>query len=108
MPKTKKKRSRCGKENKNPEKWPSRPKKHCQLSDESMLGALKAVMDGEMGVNRAVLEFGVPCTTLKDRIAGRVVNGTSIGPKTYLTHEEEQELVDFLFKCSKMGQEVRC
>ncbi len=49
------------------------------------------------------MEFSVPRTTLKDRISGRVVHGTSVGPKTYLTHEEEQELVDFLLKCSKMG-----
>ncbi len=48
-----------------------------------------------MGVNRAALEFGVPRTTLKDRIAGRVVHGTNIGPRKYLSLEEEQELVNF-------------
>ena len=32
----------------------------------SMENALEAVKEGEMGVNRAVLEFGVPKTTLKD------------------------------------------
>ena len=49
----------------------SRPKKYKQWTDESMQGALKAVAEG-MGVNRAVLEYGVPRTTLKDRVAGRV------------------------------------
>ncbi len=44
------------------------------------------------------MEFSVPRTTLKDRISGRVVHGTSVRPKTYLTHEEEQELVDFFLK----------
>ena len=51
-----------------------------------------------MGVNRAALEFWVPGITLKDRLAGRVVHGTNIGPKKYLSHEEEQELVNFLIK----------
>ena len=34
---------------------------------------------------------------------GRVVHGTKSGPKPYLTHEEEQKLVEFLINCSKMG-----
>ncbi len=36
-----------------------------------MSGALKAITEG-MGVNRAAEEFGIPKTTLKDRVAGRV------------------------------------
>ena len=56
-----------------------------------------------MGINRAALQFGVPCTTLKDRISGRVLHVTRIGPKPYLSHEEEKELVEFICNCSKMG-----
>ena len=85
-------------------KLPSnRPKKLRQWDDESMVSAMNAVANGELGINRAALEFGVPKTTLKDRLSGRVVHGTNIGLKPYLNHEEEQELVDFLVKCSKMG-----
>ena len=39
-----------------------------------MQGALKAIAEG-MGVNRAAMEYGVPRTTLKDRVAGRVQHG---------------------------------
>ena len=42
------------------------------------------------------------CTSLKDRVAGRVPDGCNIGPKRYLTYEEENELVEFILKCSKM------
>ena len=56
-----------------------------------------------MGVNRAALEFNVPCTTLKDRLAGRVLHGTRSGPKPYLTSQEEKELVELLVSCSRMG-----
>ncbi len=45
----------------------------------------------------------VPRTTLMDRLSGRVIHGTKMGPKSYLTREEEKELVDFLVNCSKMG-----
>ena len=37
-----------------------------------MVNAMAAMQSGEMGVNKASLEYGVPKTTLKDRIAGRV------------------------------------
>ena len=81
----------------------NRPKTLRQWSDQSMVGAMEAVQEGRMGVNRAALEFGIPRTTLKDRISGRVVHGSKSGPKPYLTYEEEKEMVDFLITCSKMG-----
>ena len=56
-----------------------------------------------MGVNKAVLEFNVPCTSLKDQVADRVSDGCYMGPKPYLTYEEESELVGFIIKCSNMG-----
>ena len=93
-------------------KLPSnQPKKLRQWDDESMVSAMDTVANGELGVNQAALEFGVPKTSLKDRLLGRVMHGTNIGPKPYLNHEEEQELVDFLVKCSKIAmerQETKC
>ena len=68
-----------------------------------MVQAMDAVKSGLLGVNRAALEYGVPKTTLKDRIAGRVSHGTNIGSKPYLSKKEEEELVKFLINCSKMG-----
>ena len=67
-----------------------------------MENALDAVVSGKMGVNRAAIEFNVPCTSLKDRVPGRVPDGCNMGPKRYLTYEEESELVEFIIKCSKM------
>ena len=75
---------------------PGDPRKYRQWCEESMLGALKAVSEGTMGINRAATEFGVPRTTLKDRIAGRVTHGSKSGRKPYLTHSEEKELYDYL------------
>ena len=81
----------------------NRPKRLRQWNDDAMKRALEAVAEGKIGVNRAALEFNVPRTTLKDRISGRVIHGSNMGPKTYLTHEEEKELVDFLVNCANMG-----
>ena len=72
-----------------------------------MQGALKAVAEGRMGVNRAALEYGVPRTTLKDRVAGRVQHGCKSGRSPYLTQEEEQELVNYLITCYDIGYPKR-
>ena len=50
------------------------------------------------------LEHGIPKTTLKDRISGKVKHGTNPGPSSFLTREEENELTSFLTKACKMGQ----
>jgi len=56
-----------------------------------------------MAIRQAALRFGVPKSTLGDRISGRVLPGASCGPKGYLTPEEEEELVNFLLRCAAMG-----
>ena len=86
-----------------PPKRKGRVLKRKQWSEESMLGAIKAVQEGTLGVNRAALEFAVPKTTLKDRLSGRVIHGSSCGARPYLSKEEEKELVNFITTCSKMG-----
>ncbi len=97
-----KQKGSANKENQPPKK-PNRPTKLRIWSNESMIAAMDAVKNGLLGVNRAAMEFGVPKTTLKDRIAGRVIHGTNIGRDPFLSKQEEEELVKFLVKCFKMG-----
>lgn len=78
-----------------------RPKKYRQWNEESMSGAIKAVIDGKMGVNRAADQYGIPRSTLKDRVSAR--HGTKSGPQPYLSYEEEQELARYLVKCAEIG-----
>ena len=49
--------------------------------------AINCVTQGKMGVNRAADQYGIPRTTLKDRLAGRTV-GEKPGPTPYLSHSE--------------------
>ena len=67
-----------------------------QWSDESMIKAMDAMKSGQLGVNRAAEQFGVPKTTQKDRLSGRVEHGNKSGRAPYLTKHEEKELVEFL------------
>ena len=110
MPGRKRKRSKKAASSKEPTVdhagCPQAKKKYKQWNNEAMLGAMKAVSEGT-GVNRAALEFGVPKSTLKDRVAGKVQHGSKSGKTPYLTHDEEKELVDFLISSSKIGYPKR-
>ena len=65
------------------------------MSDESMVSAINAVREGRMIASVAARSYGVPPSTLKDRISG---SGTKPGPVPHLTEAEEEELVEFLKK----------
>lgn len=68
-----------------------------------MLAAMKLAENGEISANHAADIHGVPRSTLKDRLKGRVVHGTKPGPRPYLDSTEERELVDYLFDAAKTG-----
>ena len=68
-----------------------------------MTGAMKAVADGLLGINKAADEFDVLRTTLKDRLSGKVVHGAKSGPSPYLSGIEVDELVKFLLTCADIG-----
>ena len=68
--------------------------KRKQWTDQQIRAALKAVQEGA-GINRAAGDHGIPASTLKDRVSGRVKHGVKPGPKPYLCKEEEIELSSF-------------
>ena len=67
-----------------------------------MLGAMKAVAQG-LPVYKASQDYGVPKSTLHDRVSGKVVHGVNPGPKPWLSRGEEKELGSYLKHCAKMG-----
>ena len=79
-----------------------KPSKRKCWAEDQMVAAMNAVKGGSH-IKRAAEEHGVPVTTLRDRISGRVVHGTKPGPRPYLSTKEEAELSLFLKSCSNMG-----
>ena len=79
----------------------NRPSKRKTWTDKQMLAAMKAVEEG-LPINQAARDHGIPKTTLKDRISGRVTHGSNPWPKPYLTSSEEKELGDFLKNCAQI------
>ena len=67
------------------------------MKAENMTAALKAIEDSS-SVSRASRDFGVPRSTLHDRVSGRVVHGVKPGPKPYLDNAEEKERGSYLLE----------
>ena len=80
----------------------TRPSKYSQWDDVSMVKAF-AVVELGMSIRRASEMYGVPKSTLHDRVLGKVQHGSRPGTTPYLTVEEEEELVNFIIKCATIG-----
>ena len=81
----------------------NRPVSYKSWSEESMSMALKAVLEQGLSVRRAAEDYGVPKSTLGDRVSGRVLPGAVSGPSRYLDDEEEKELAHFICRCASIG-----
>jgi len=81
---------------------PVKKAKRKKWTDTQMESTMEAVRSGE-GINQAARLHGVPSTTLKDRISGRVKHKTNSGPCKYLNVDEEKELATFLKESAAIG-----
>ena len=80
-----------------------RPSKLKLWSAESMDQAMNAVLNEGMNIRHAAEHYAVPKSTLGDRISGRVLPGSTSGPRRILNDGEEEELVAFLRRCASVG-----
>ena len=80
-----------------------RPSKLKLWSAESMEQVMNAVLNEGMSIRHAAEHYAVPKSTLGDRISGRVLPGSTSGPRRILNDEEEEELVAFLCRCASVG-----
>ena len=70
----------------------SRPKEYKNWDETKLQNAIQDVYEGQAG-QRVALNYGIPKSTLHDKISGRVTIGGRSGPIPYLSSEEEDELV---------------
>ena len=81
----------------------NRPTHYKLWTEEKIRLACDAVRVDGYTYRRAELEYGVPKSTIRDRISGRTLPGATSGPERYLTEEEEKELTHFIKECAKVG-----
>lgn len=70
----------------------SKSKKICNYADEKMAEAVRAVSHG-MPKKTAAKTFGVPRSTLADKISGRYRESKKIGRDPFLSQAEERNIV---------------
>ena len=83
-------------------KSPNRQQKRKQWNEAQMLSAIETAMSG-VSANQATRQHGVPPSTLKDRLSGRVLHGAKPGPRPHLGPNEEKELSEYLITSAKVG-----
>ncbi|XP_061659558.1 uncharacterized protein LOC133491874 isoform X2 [Syngnathoides biaculeatus] len=78
-------------------------RKKKKWSEEAMTHALMEVKSGKCTVRQAAKEFGVPKSSLGDRVSGRVTPGSRSGPAQLITSSDEELLVEFSSYMSEHG-----
>ena len=82
---------------------PQRCPTYREYSTTSVERAYKAVTMGEMSLRKAAEEYGVPRSTLHDKVKGKSAINVKSGTKKYLSDGEEAKLVEFLAGCATVG-----
>jgi transposase-like protein len=80
----------------------NRPLKYRHYSREAMVAAVEAVEHGKLSLRRAAEEYGIPKSTLQDRVSGKVGMDARSG-RRLLSEYEEKKLVEFLIGCASVG-----
>ncbi|KAM9728785.1 uncharacterized protein ACNS7B_016605 isoform 1-T1 [Menidia menidia] len=78
-------------------------KKKKKWTEDAMERALIEVKSGRSTVRQAAKEFGVPKSSLGDRVSGRVTPGSRSGPAQLIASADEELLVEFSLYMSKHG-----
>jgi len=65
--------------------------------------AIECARSGAASANKAAEMYGIPKSTLKDRLSGRVQPGSRPGPHPYLMPSEEAELASHLIEAAAIG-----
>ena len=72
---------------KNIESYSRKNNYRSKYTEAQLLAALQVVNDGNMSIRKAAKQYGVPFTTIRDRVAGK--STSKVGCPTFLTEDEE-------------------
>ncbi|XP_050310853.1 uncharacterized protein LOC126746588 [Anthonomus grandis grandis] len=86
---------------------PTEYKRKCpegaRWTKEELVAALQAIESGEMGINQASRNFGIPLRTLRRRRANNNTEKTGLGPSSILGKHNEEKLVLHIKKIQSRG-----
>ena len=68
-----------------------------------MKTAVELVKTKKLSLRKAAEMYGIPRATLHDHVSDKMGPDSSSGPERYLSVKEEEELVNFLVGCARIG-----
>ena len=74
-----------------------------RCTEAAMQSALQDVKDSNISMRGASKKYGVPLTTLHDRISGKVSEAPKWGKPTMLPLDKENELIQYAMKRADLG-----
>jgi hypothetical protein len=89
----------------------TRPKKEHERrratwTQDDMMKAYKAKTECGMSIRQAAKKYGVPKSSLEDRLTGRVDVNAPIGGPTTFNKDEEKLMVQWLFEMQEIGYPI--
>ncbi|XP_053402950.1 uncharacterized protein LOC128558123 [Mercenaria mercenaria] len=81
-------------------------RKRVKYNPQSMAVAIQMVRSGQMSKRGAAKAYGVPKSTLLDKLTGRTQEIVSLGRKTVLTPAEEKALVSYANLMCEIGYPI--
>nr|CAH7717322.1 unnamed protein product [Callosobruchus chinensis] len=77
--------------------------KFFKYSENDLLRAVHSIKSGEISLNYASKLYGIPKSTLSNKMNKKVPMERKMGPTTVLSKEEEKELVIWILNKAKLG-----
>ncbi|VEN54906.1 unnamed protein product [Callosobruchus maculatus] len=77
--------------------------KFFKYSENDLFRAVHSIKSGEISLNYASKLYGIPKSTLSNKLNKKVPMERKMGPTTILTKEEEEELVIWILNKAKLG-----
>ena len=81
--------------------------KYRAYSPTKVSAAVEMVRSGAMSKRKAAQSFGIPRTTLIDKLSGKAPLGSIPGKPCVLSHAEERVLVDFVKRMADIGYPLK-
>ena len=81
--------------------------KYRQYSPSKVASAVSVVQSGAMSKRKAALTFGIPRSTLLDKLSGKAPVGTNPGKPCVLNAAEESVLVDYVKLMASIGYPLK-
>lgn len=78
-----------------------------KYKQEELTAALQEAREGKESIRRTAAKYGIPHSTLLNKLKNKVPLERKMGPSTYLTEGEENLLVSWIFACAKKGFPIK-